>query len=185
VWNEANHRSQPTWRSPRQAARYYRVMRRICRGCTIVALDVLDQRGVARYIRRWYSALSRSLRARARLVGIHNYSDTNRFRSRGTRSIIRTARRYNRHARFWMTETGGVVNFGRSFPCSPHRAAKAISYMFTLARTYRRYVKRLYAYNWTGAGCVGFAFDAGLMSPTGARRQGYFVFKRRLAGFLR
>jgi hypothetical protein len=185
VWNEANHRSQPTWRSPRQAARYYRVMRRICRGCAIVALDVLDQRGVARYIRRWYGSLSRSLRARARLVGIHNYSDTNRFRSRGTRSIIRTARRYNRHARFWMTETGGVVNFGRSFPCSPRRAAKAVSYMFTLARAYRRYVKRLYAYNWTGAGCHGTAFDAGLVAPSGARRPGYFVFKRRLAGFLR
>jgi hypothetical protein len=94
-------------------------MRRICRGCTIVALDVLDQRGVARYIRRWYRALSRSLRSRARLVGIHNYSDTNRLRSRGTRSIIRTVKRYSRHARFWMTETGGVVNFGRSFPVQP------------------------------------------------------------------
>jgi hypothetical protein len=185
VWNEANHRSQPTWRSPRQAARYYRVMRRICRGCAIVALDVLDQRGVARYIRRWYRSLSRSLRSRARLVGIHNYSDTNRFRPRGTRSIIRTTRRYNRHARFWMTETGGVVNFGRSFPCSPRRAAKAVSYMFRLARSYRRYVKRLYAYNWTGAGCRGTAFDAGLTAPDGSRRQGYFVFKRRLAGFLR
>jgi hypothetical protein len=185
VWNEANHRSQPTWRSPRQAARYYRVMRQICRGCAIVALDVLDQRGVARYIRRWYSALSRSLRSRARLVGIHNYSDTNRFRSRGTRSIIRTVRRYSRHARFWMTETGGVVNFGRSFPCSTRRAAKAVSYMFTLARRYRRYVKRLYAYNWTGDGCRGYAFDAGLTSPTGARRAAYYVFKRRLAGFLR
>ncbi len=185
VWNEANHRSQPTWRSPRQAARYYRVMRRICRGCAIVALDVLDQRGVARYIRRWYSALSRSLRSRARLVGIHNYSDTNRFRSRGTRSIIRTTRRYSRHARFWMTETGGVVNFGRSFPCSPRRAAKAVSYMFRLARGYRRYVTRLYAYNWTGAGCHGTAFDAGLTAPDGSRRPGYFVFKRRLAGFLR
>ena len=185
VWNEANHRSQPTWRSPRQAARYYRVMRRICRGCAIVALDVLDQRGVARYIRRWYSALSRSLQSRARLVGIHNYSDTNRFRSRGTRSIIRTVRRYSRHARFWMTETGGVVNFGRSFPCSTRRAAKAVSYMFTLARRYRRYVKRLYAYNWTGDGCRGYAFDAGLTSPTGTRRAAYYVFKRRLAGFLR
>jgi hypothetical protein len=57
--------------------------------------------------------------------------------------------------------------------------------MFRLARSYRRYVKRLYAYNWTGAGCRGTAFDAGLTAPDGSRRQGYFVFKRRLAGFLR
>jgi hypothetical protein len=185
VWNEANHRSQPTWRSPRQAARYYRVMRRICRGCTIVALDVLDQRGVERYIRRWYKALSPSLRRRARLVGIHNYSDTNRFRSRGTRTIIRTVKHANRHASFWMTETGGVVNFGRSFPCSPRRASKAISYMFTLARRFHHDVKRLYAYNWTGAGCHGTGFDAGLTTPSGARRTGYFTFKRKLSGFLR
>jgi hypothetical protein len=83
------------------------------------------------------------------------------------------------------TETGGVVNFGRSFPCNARRAAKAVSYMFTLARRYRRYVRRLYAYDWTGAGGPGLAFDAGLTTSTGARRQGYFVFKRRLAGFLR
>ena len=57
--------------------------------------------------------------------------------------------------------------------------------MFTLARRYRHYVKRLYAYNRTGAGCKGCAFDAGLTTSSGTRRAGYFVFKCRLAGFLR
>src|SRR4051812_30237593 len=57
VWNEANHPSQPTWNHPRRAAQYYRQMRRICRGCTIVALDVLDQRNVTGYITRFYRAL--------------------------------------------------------------------------------------------------------------------------------
>ena len=47
VWNEANHPSQPTWRHPERAAAYFTAMRSICRGCTIVALDVLDLSDVA------------------------------------------------------------------------------------------------------------------------------------------
>ena len=184
VWNEANHTSQPTWRSPRRAAQYFREMRRLCgSACTIVALDVLDQRGVETYIRRFYAALSRTYRSRARLIGIHNYSDTNRYRSRGTAAIIRTAKRHNRRAGFWLTETGGVVNFGRAFPCSESRASKAVRYMFHLARKYRRDVKRLYAYNWTGANCRGF--DAGLVRADGSRRPAYYAFKSQLGGFTR
>ena len=183
VWNEANHKSQPTWRNPARAAAYYRLMRRMCRRCTIVGLDVLDQRGVGRYIRRWFRALPRGLRHRKVVVGIHNYSDTNRKRSRGTRTIIQATRRQNRRARFWLTETGGVVNFGRSFPCNPARAASRLGYMFRLARRYDRYVQRLYSYNWFGSNCRGF--DAGLTNADGTLRPGYAVFRGRLRGFTR
>ncbi|MBI5104964.1 MAG: hypothetical protein HZB46_08275 [Solirubrobacterales bacterium] len=183
VWNEANHKSQPTWRSPKRAAQYYRIMRSVCRGCTIVALDVLDQRGVERYVRRWFSALPRSYRRSKLRIGIHNYSDTNRKRSRGTRSIIRTVRSRAHRARFWLTETGGVVNFGRSFPCNERRAASRLSYMFRLAKRFDRYVERLYAYNWTGADCNGF--DAGLTRSNGSLRPGYFTFRSRIRTFIR
>ena len=44
-WNEANHKTQPTSKSPRSAAQFYGQMRKLCTGCTIVALDVLDQQG--------------------------------------------------------------------------------------------------------------------------------------------
>jgi hypothetical protein len=183
VWNEANHKTQPTWRSPARAAAYYRLMRRMCRRCTIVGLDVLDQAGVERYIRRFFRALPRRLRRRRILVGIHNYSDTNRRRSRGTRAIIRTVRRHDRRARFWLTETGGVVNFGRAFPCNPRRAARRTSYMFGLARRYDRYIDRLYAYNFFGAGCQGF--DAGLVEADGTPRPAYHVFRAKLRSFTR
>jgi hypothetical protein len=183
VWNEANHKSQPTWRSASRAASYYRVMRAVCRGCTIVALDVLDQRGVAGYIGRFFRALPRSMRHRKILVGIHNYSDTNRRRSSGTSSIIRTVRRYDRRARFWLTETGGVVNFGRAFPCNQRRAASRLSYMFRLARRYDRYLERLYAYNYFGAACNGF--DAGLTNADGSLRPGYTVFRSKIQAFSR
>lgn len=183
VWNEENHRSQPTSRSPRRAAQYFREMRAVCHHCSIVALDVLDQRGVASYISRFFRALSPYLRRHATIIGIHNYSDTNRRRSRGTRTIIAAVRRYDRRARFWMTETGGVVNFGRSFPCNVRRAASSVGYMFRLAREFRHSVSRLYAYNWYGSDCNGF--DAGLVSASGARRPGWYAFRKSVRGFTR
>lgn len=183
VWNEANHKSQPTYRSPRRAAQFFREMYRLCPGCRIIALDALDQAGVDRYIRSFYRSLSSSYRRRAKVVGIHNYSDTNRNRSSGTRRIIREVKRHNRGTDFWLTETGGVVNFGSSFPCSEERAAKRTSFMFDLARTFRRDITRLYVYNWTGADCKGF--DAGLTRADGSLRPAYATFKARAASFKR
>jgi len=40
AWNEANHKSQPVYKSPRKAAQYYNAMRKACRSCTIVALNL-------------------------------------------------------------------------------------------------------------------------------------------------
>jgi hypothetical protein len=183
VWNEENHVSQPTYKNARRAAQYYRTMRVICPHCTIVALDLLDQRGVQGYISRWFRAQPRSYRHKKLIIGIHNYSDTNRKRSRGTSRIIRTTRHYDRHARFWLTETGGVVNFGRSFPCNEHRAASRISYMFRLARKFRHSIKRLYAFSWSGNNCQGF--DAGLVRMDGSLRPGYRKFKSKARHFTR
>ena len=44
------------------------------------------------------------------LRGLHNYSDTNRFGSSATRSIVRAL-----GATVWLTETGGIVRFPPSF----------------------------------------------------------------------
>jgi hypothetical protein len=183
VWNEANHKSQPTYKNARRAAAYYRTMRRICHRCTIVALDVLDQRGVQGYISRFFKGLPRSYRHKKMIIGIHNYSDTNRRRSRGTSTIIRSIRRHNRHSQFWLTETGGIVNFGGSFPCNEKRAASRISYMFKLAKKFRHSVKRLYAFSWTGADCQGF--DSGLVRQDGSTRPGYRTFKSKARHFTR
>jgi hypothetical protein len=192
TWNEANHASQPTYRSPRRAAQFFREMYRAvkgpptrCRSCVVVALDVLDQRGVERYMRSWYRALSRTYRRRATVVGIHNYGDVNRKRTTYTRNIIRQSRRYNRRTQFWFTETGGIVKFGSSFPCSTTRARNRLSNMFSLAKRYRRSgVKRIYVYNWTGAGCEA-RFDAGLTNPDGSVRPGYTYLRSKLSNFLR
>jgi hypothetical protein len=189
TWNEANHASQPTYDSPARAALHFREMYRAvkghCRTCAIVGLDVLDQVGVESYMRSFYRRLSATYRRRATVVGIHNYGDVNRKRTSFTRAIITQARRYNRHTRFWLTETGGIVKLGRSFACSTTRAAARLSWMFHLARVYRTSgIDRLYIYNWTGAGCDA-RFDAGLTSPDGAPRAGYRYLRKVLPNYLR
>jgi hypothetical protein len=168
-WNEANHKSQPTYRRPRTAASYYNVLRASCRGCKIVALDVLDQPGMTRYVRKF----RRHARGRPRIWGLHNYSDTNRYRSRGTRALLRAVR-----GSVWLTETGGVVKFADSFHYSERRAARATKYMFRLARSNRR-IKRLYIYSWWGAP-RGARFDAGLVNPNGSTRRAYHVVRKEL-----
>jgi hypothetical protein len=191
VWNEANHDTQPTWDNPRRAASYFKVFYRwrsssTCRRCTIVALDVLDQPGVERYIRRFNSALGSTYRRRATIVGIHNYSEVNRRYKTRTTSIVRTQRRSNARTKFWYTETGGVVSFGRSFKCSESRAKSRTKYMFDLARRNRAHITRLYAYQWTGTDCRT-RFDAGLTRADGSVRPAYAEFRRGLSrtGFKR
>jgi hypothetical protein len=189
AWNEANHASQPTYRSPTRAAAFFRELYRLvkpsCSSCAVVALDVLDQTGVERYERSFFAALSPTYRRRATLVGIHNYGDVNRRRTTFTRNIIHVAHRYNRSTRFWFTETGGLVKFGANFPCSTARAASRLNTMFSLARTYRTAgVQRVYIYSWSGPGCDA-RFDAGLVSPNGTPRKGYDTVRRQLVNYER
>jgi hypothetical protein len=189
TWNEANHASQPTYRSPTRAAAFFREMYRLvkpsCPSCAVVALDVLDQTGVERYEKAFFAALSPTYRKRATLVGIHNYGDVNRKRTTFTRNIIHLAHRYNKATKFWFTETGGLVNFGKNFPCSTARAASRLNTMFSLARTYRTAgVQRLYIYSWSGPGCSA-RFDAGLVGPDGTPRAGYDTVRRQLVNYER
>jgi hypothetical protein len=185
AWNEANHKSQPTARNPKRAAQFYKTLKGLCKGCKIVALDVLDQAGVERYIARWMSAAGSAGR-NARVIGIHNYSQVNRRltarkasnRYPTTARIIKAVRKRNRKAKFWYTETGGVVNFGSAFPCNRSRQATTTKFMFKMIKTYDRDVERLYSYNWFGNDCVGF--DAGLVEANGTPRPAFAVFRSNL-----
>ncbi len=196
AWNEVNHKTQETWNRVGNAVSYYKSMysavKRRCRTCSVVGLDVLDQKGSDRYIRSFYARLSPTWRKRLTVVGIHNYSDVNRSRSRGTAKIINTVRRYNKRTKFWFTETGALASFGRSFPYSEARQASRIRNMFTYASRYRsRGVQRVYSYNFFGIedasyGCGSRCrFDAGLIDADGTPRPVFFTFKSKLARFSR
>ncbi|HEV7808234.1 MAG TPA: hypothetical protein VGO80_20675 [Solirubrobacteraceae bacterium] len=191
AWNEANHKTQPTAKSPRSAALFFGQMRKLCTGCTIVALDVLDQRGVEAYIKSFFRFAGKDA-ARVRIVGIHNYSEVNRRIAKGTntypgtRRIIQAVQKANKKAKFWYTETGGLTKQGTAFPCDDARAANRTRYMFTLAKRYQRYVQRLYTYNWTpSTDCDESEFDGGLLNVDGSVRPAYNVFKSSLRSFKR
>src|SRR3954469_25074640 len=191
AWNEVNHASQPTYRSPTRAADFfveaYRAIKPRCSFCNVVALDVLDQTGVERYMRTFYRHLSSTYRRRATLVGIHNYGDVNRQRTTFTRSIIRQSHSFNSKTKFWFTETGGLVKFGANFPCSETRARNRLRNMFDLARTYHASgVERMYVYNWSAPpDACDARFDAGLVNFDGTARPGYTYLRQKLPSFLR
>ena len=81
--------------------------------------------------------------------GLHNYIDANRFRTRGTRALLRAVK-----GDVWFTETGGLVvrrnGSTVEFPGSTRHAAKATSWVFRLAALSPR-VKRVYFYHWSPA----------------------------------
>lgn len=169
-WNEINHSSQPTATSPQRAAEYYNVVKAECDGCTVLAGDVLDQVGMVGYLQRY----RRHLEGSPRIWGLHNYADANRFRDSGLRDLLTAVR-----GDVWLTETGGIVRFGRSFPHDEQRAARATAFALRLARRHER-VKRAYLYNWTGSKRRD-RFDAGLIGPQGKPRPAYEALREALA----
>jgi hypothetical protein len=186
VWNEANHKSQPTSSNPKRAAEFYKAFKTMCSGCRIVALDVLDQQGVESYIKRWMAAAGPSGRT-AKIIGVHNYSQVNRRiteknasgRYPGVARILAAIRKTNKVAKLWLTETGGLASFGNAFPCDRARQASRTTYMFDLIKKYDKVIERLYSYNWFGNGCTP-AFDGGLVEANGTPRKAYTAFKKGL-----
>jgi hypothetical protein len=182
-WNETNRGNVPhLFSSPSamESAKDYRAVKAVCRGCTVLGLDILDGPSVSpslRYIAEFKGDVVRLKTSMPSLWGLHNYSDTNRFSSSRTRAILAAV-----PGQVWLTETGGIVKFGGAFPnrkgAGLTRAAKALSYMFSLASSNSR-IKRLYIFQWSGA--TGAArFDAGLTDPHYNPRPGYVTVCKQL-----
>jgi hypothetical protein len=183
-WNEANRCQrelsdgnvigQPICHNPKRAAQYYMAARGVFKGAKITGLDVLDQNNVnpsVAYVRQFL----KYAKPRPRYWGFHNYSDTNRFSTKRTQALLKATR----SGQVWLTETGGIVQFGSSFPYNTHRAARAVGCMFTLAKQNRR-ISRLYVYQFNGAP-KGFSFDAGIVNVDGTARPSWTVVKQRTA----
>ena len=120
------------------------------------------------YIKTFRKALKRP----RTYCGIHDYSDVNRFRSTGTKALISALG----CTHYWLTETGGIYSFGRSFPASTSRQLKATKYMFSIAKSQKK-VQRLYNFTWFGD--TPGDFDAGLVA-NGQPRPSYTEFKAHL-----
>ena len=171
TWNEANHCSQPTCRKPGRAARFYDILRKNCRRCTVSAPALLDKLDMP----QWVRAFERKAKYRVKVWSLHNYIDANRFRTRGTRSLLRATK-----AKIWFTETGGLVrrdNGSRiEFADSPRHAVKATRWVIRLARLSPR-VRRVYFYHWVAPAAavhVGLRADR---PPRAARGPSYNVVR--------
>jgi hypothetical protein len=175
-WNEVNHASQPTYRKPKLAAKYYKAMKSVCKKCTVMAADLLDSSDVRSYLRKF----QRATKGKGRIWGLHNYKDVNRRQTKGIRNVASVTR-----GQIWLTETGGFVQFKGSggFKYSLKRAAARTKYMFRLAKKNKR-VKRIYVYRWFGEPRSA-RFDAGLVNPNGTQRPGYKQFRKSIKGMPR
>jgi hypothetical protein len=185
AWDEANRGYiRGVLASPSAAAdaRYYQALIRVCRGCTAIGLDVLDAQDIGptlEYISEFKHEIGKLETIMPKIWGLHNYSDINRLESWRTRELVRAL-----GGQVWLTETGGIVQFGGAFPnrrgSGLTRAAKVLKYMFAVAASNSR-IKRLYIYDWTGGG-ASTRFDAGLMNAHDQPRPGYVVVCKALHG---
>ena len=180
-WDEANRGTVSergdsyTSPSAKQAAQYYLAVKKLCSKCTIVGLDVLDSTDVKATI-SYINAFKRYV-GRSHLPsiwGLHNYSDTNRFHSSGTKAVLADT-----SGQVWLTETGGIAKLSPSFPFNLSRQSRATAYMFSLSRLSRR-ITRLYIFQWTGGVAKHEAFDAGLTDVHGKPRPAFCVVYKQL-----
>ena len=106
AWNEVNHASQPTFKKPGLAVRYYDVLRKDARSrkFKVMAADILDTSNMSRYLRSFL----RKAKGSPRLWGLHNYQDVNYRTSADTRRMLALV-----PGEVWLTETGGIAKFGR------------------------------------------------------------------------
>ena len=85
------------------------------------------------YISEFKREIGRLRTLMPKIWGLHNYSDLNRFESWRTRELVRAL-----GGQVWLTETGGIVQFGGGFPnrhgSGLKRAANVLKYMFAVAR---------------------------------------------------
>ena len=138
-WDEANRGNVPgAFSSPSAvaAAHYYQALMRVCKGCTVIGLDVLDAANIgadAHATSPNSSARSAACGRSCRRSGACTTTPTSTAWKAGARANSSRAL----GGQVWLTETGGIVQFGGAFPNSHGsgltRAAKVLKYMFAVA----------------------------------------------------
>lgn len=185
-WNEETFYRAPTYRNPGLAAWYYRIVRRQCPTCTVVAADLLDLPNLTSWLRGFLRHVGH---ARPRLWGVHNYRDANRMRTLDASWTLKLARMVK--GRIWVTESGGIDGLedhaGRvTWPYSPSRASAAMRHLFHLitARRVRRRYGRVYVYNFYGSWDRRRHtnhWDSGLVGLDGRPRPAYWELRHLVA----
>lgn len=178
VFNEANRGFvKGRFRTPgaKRAAEYFNAFRtKVCRGCRVVGLDLLDGQSIKPTL-RYVKTFKRYAKVQPKIWGFHNYSDANRNSMARTSALLKEVK-----GKVWLTETGGLYRLGSSFKPSAARQARAVRNVFAIAKKYKR-IERVYFYNFyaPGADREFDIFDAGLIDGEGNTRSAYTEFKKR------
>jgi hypothetical protein len=174
-WNEANHKSQPTSKKPKQAALYYNAVRKVCSSCKIVAADVLDQKNMI----PWLTTFKKTA-VKPKIWGLHSYSEVNRnvpWSKSSAKELLKIVK-----GKVWLTEVGGVVAFSNSFKYNESRASTATKNVLKLAKRDKR-IERVYFYSWFGNNQpkkAPYLWDSGFVSYTGEPRPAYYTLRNWL-----
>jgi Glycosyl hydrolase catalytic core len=164
AWNEANHCGTATCHRPRLAAQYYKILRRNCVGCTVLAADLNDHPDPVPWVREFIRALGYE----PKIWGYHNYIDANFMRTKLTRRLMRAIK-----GEVWLTEVGGLVarrnGSTQKMPQGKAHAAKVTRFIFDrLVRVSPR-ITRVYLYHWSAATKTD-SWDSAFIAPNGTPR---------------
>ena len=163
---------------PKLTAQYYMAARKVFTGSkyTIVGLDILDEQNVNKTI-KYLKSFLRHASPDPKVIGFHNYSDTNRFSTTRTKRVLQTFR-----GKVWLTETGGIVKLGSIVPVQhePRGQGAGLHVHASPSRTRASSALFVYQFNSPPDPATG-DFDAGLINPDNSLRPGYDVVKNRKA----
>jgi hypothetical protein len=174
AWNEANHCGEPTCKRVDRVVAYYKVMRRLCPSCKVLAAELLDFPNMTKWVREF----RRRAQVDPKYWGLHNYRDANRLQTTNTRLLLKATR-----GRIWLTETGGIVarrnKSAVGFEESPEHAAVATRWVFDRLVPLSSRVERVYLYHWNASSLYD-TWDSALVGPDGRSRPAMRVLQRVL-----
>lgn len=175
AWNEANHGGQPTYRHPERVAAYWLGLRRICKGCTVLAADLLDQRNLTSWAKAFVKAVRHLHGPVPSVWGLHNYIDANLHRTTGTRRMLKAV-----GGKIWITETAGLVSrSGASkikLPEGIIHAANTTNFILHRLITVSSRIQRAYLYMWDATRQTK-TWDSAFIGPDNTERPSLQVLR--------
>ncbi|HUB75904.1 MAG TPA: hypothetical protein VL977_02550, partial [Solirubrobacteraceae bacterium] len=181
TWDEANFFSEPTAGHVHRAVGFYRALLRDCRGCTILAPDLLDLPRFAvpavRYARRFI----RDLGYQPPIWALNDYVGANRMSVASTAALLAAVT-----GKVWIAEVAGVISNGSHVTIADTRnlahAAAVDRFILDRIAALSPRIQRIYLYEWRATPGPR-RWDSALISANGQARPAYYVLARVLAGW--
>lgn len=176
AWNEPNDGGQPTFRKPELVARYIKVLGQECKGCRILAGDLLDNPNMVTYA----LAVEKAMKKPAATWGLHSYGDANNFRTTQTRKLLKGVK-----GKIWLTEVGGVVDRRSAFSKAKFKgkgvahAARATKFLFSTIGKLSPRIERMYLYHWNSSS-RNDSWDSAFIGPDGKERPALALLRKQL-----